>query len=382
MNAGMKKSYTIALGLFIAFSVNAQDTLNRSPFLAEASYTGDNAANLDGGIKTGYAYLGMVNLSLFFDFEKAGLWKGGSVFIHAANTHGAVPSAKMFGDAQVASNIEAGNHTYVQELYYKQTLGKVELTIGLQDLNVEFVNSGYGALFLNSSFGIMPVISANLAAPIFPLTSPGFTTRININERSTWLVALYDGCPTGVDDNPNNLKWQFNSGDGLLAITEYQRTLQINRHQGLYKIGLFSHNHVIQKAFGEALPDSLNRIIAGAYVLVDQVIWERNEKSLGIFTQAGYSPSGYSANDVYVGMGLNMGGFLSKKKNDVLGLAVAHAHYTGGTGSETSVELTWLKPVHKHITIQPDIQYIIQPSGKVGGLRNVFAGVLRIALSF
>ena len=40
-----------------------------------------------------------------FDTEKANFWKGGELFINAANTHGGEPSASFIGDYQVASNI-------------------------------------------------------------------------------------------------------------------------------------------------------------------------------------------------------------------------------------------------------------------------------------
>ena len=168
---------------------------NEEAFSFEASYVGDLINNLSGGIKTGSSYLGMANLRLGFDTGKAGLWNGGQFYVNAANTHGATPSADMLGDMQVISNIEAGNHSYLQELWYKQALNKVELTVGLQDLNVEFANSQYGSLFMNSSFGILPVISTNFSAPIFPLTTLGVTAKWSPSEKISILGAVYDGNP-------------------------------------------------------------------------------------------------------------------------------------------------------------------------------------------
>ena len=99
------------------------------PLTFGASYIGDNFNNITGGIKTGSVYLGMANLVVLFDFQQAGLWKGAQFYINAANTQGASPSAELLGDLQVASNIEAGNHSYVQEFWLKQALGQSLLHI-------------------------------------------------------------------------------------------------------------------------------------------------------------------------------------------------------------------------------------------------------------
>ena len=109
--------------------------ISESPFLFEASYTGDIVNNLKGGIKSGSCYLGMANLHINFDVGKAGWWNGAQFYVNAANTHGTSPTAKLLGDMQVASNIDAGNHSFIQELWMKQTIKNVEITAGLQDLS-------------------------------------------------------------------------------------------------------------------------------------------------------------------------------------------------------------------------------------------------------
>lgn len=380
----MKGLYLFFPAIFFASIAMPQNTSPESKKILTfgASYIGDNVINFSGGINTGYAYLGLANLEISLDFENAGLWKGGLLYVHAANTHGSTPSADMLGDIQVASNIEAGNHTYLQEFWFMQTLGQIELTAGLQDLNVQFANTDHGALFLNSSFGILPVISGNIPAPIFPLTSLGITTKWNISDNIAWLNAVYDGYPTDFKDNPHNIRWRFESGDGILAISEIQHHITIRELPGTYKLGIYSHNHIIENNLKKDLADSLNYTITGMYVHADQKISDRNGRSIGAFLQAGYSPSEKSMNKAYLGFGINASGFLSKSKNDVLGLAVAHGSLNENTGCETTFELTWQKQINNNISIQPDIQYIIQPSGKISNLSNCLAAIVRINLVF
>ena len=383
----MKK--VCAISVFLASlcagaSLKAQSSVSEisDAFLFKTSYTADNVTNFRGGIKTGSTYLGMANIRIGFDSEKAGWWKGGQFFTNAANTHGSSPSTQLLGDMQIASNIEAGNHMYLQELWIKQTFGKVEITAGLQDLNVEFASSEHGALFLNSSFGILPVISANIPAPIFPLTSLGITTKWSLSENTSWLSAIYDGSPTDFDYNPYNTNWQFNSGDGILAITELQSVVEINHLAGCYKIGVYSHNHFFEKHFVPDFPDSLNHTIYGFYAYGDQTIWQHKNRNIGIFMQLGYSPSKLSLNSNYIGLGMNFTGWFGKSDPGILGIAMAHEYLKNDLGSETTIELTFQKKLTRNIFIQPDLQYIINPSGKSSNLNNCLAGTIRIGLSF
>lgn len=365
----------------LLFAQNSDNQVSKSLDF-EASLISDFAYNFAGGIKTGGCYLGMANIRMNFDLEKAGLWSGGQFFLNGVNTHGATPSSDIFGDIQVVSNIDAGNHTYLQEFWFRQELGKLEFTIGLQDMNLEFANSEQGSLFLNSSFGILPVISGNINSPIFPLTALGLTVKVNLSENTSWINAIYDGSPTDFDYNPYNVKWEFISGDGLLAISEFQYQASINQYPGTYKFGMYSHSHIVETSLGHTLPDSLNNHFTGFYSYMDQYLWKQNHKSLAMFAQLGYSPSKQSTHDFYFGLGMNYSGLFSKKGSDVLGLAIAQVHFKEHNKSETVLELSYKYQLTYNIFIQPDVQYIINPLGTGKSLRNCMPGILRLGINF
>jgi len=349
-------------------------------FTFKASYLGDNVNNLAGGIKTGSCYLGLANFHLKFDTKKAGLWKGGQFYINAANTHGASPSAEFIGDLQVTSNIEAGNHTFIQEFWYKQALGCVDLTAGLQDLNVQFANTENGTLYLNSSFGILPTISGNIPAPIYPLTSLGFSVTWTVSEKISWNSAVYDGCPTDFDHNTYNLNWQYHTGDGLLAFSELDYSQNILNLPGNYKIGAYSHNHWFEKSGENRDMDSACINNYGIYAIADQMLWQKEKKSVGTFLQLGFGPTRYNQNYFYFGTGLNYHGLFKKNGNDILGLAFAVACLKGNINSETTLELTYKTELTKHLFIQPDIQYIINPAGIGTNLKNCLECTIRFGI--
>jgi len=348
-------------------------------FQLGAAYQGDFITNFHGGINSGGGYLGLANLIIEVNTQNLGLWKGGYFRVNGANTHGATPSADFIGDMQVVSNIEAGDHSFLQELYYRHQWNHFEIIAGLQDMNVEFAASDHAALFLNSSFGMIPTISHNIDAPIFPLTALGITAVFELSEDVNWLNAIYDGCPTGFNHNPYNLRWIISTVDGIVGISEVQFKQAEGRNQTI-KIGIFSHYHKLENEISENTSESFNTATMGIYGYFDREIWSSGNQKLGCFSQAGFSPSDASTSDFYLGVGINFNGLLSKSGDDTFGIAFAHEHFSFALAAETAVELTYHYQLNTNINIQPDIQYIINPAGTGVTLNNALIFGLRLGV--
>jgi porin len=344
----------------------------------DATYKGDLVTNFNGGISTGTTYLGLADLFLHFDTENAGWWRGGEFLIHGANSHGGEPTANLIGDFQFVSNIEAGNHTFLYELWLKQTISNVTATIGLQDLNVEFASSEVGSLFLNSSFGVHSVISDNITAPIFPLTSPGITFCWAASERINLKTALYSGSPIGFEANPYNIKWGLKHLNGLLWVNELQyRWAGRQEQNNILKTGVFFHQHssernVVNSETGNRLTHDF-----GFYLIGDHSI----DPKFSVFYQLGLSPR--NDNYCYLGAGCTYSGLFSKNGNDILGLAVADGMLVKERGrDETTFELTYKVKVSGQIYLQPEMQYVVHPGGTDVQLKNATVGIVRLGLEF
>lgn len=369
--------------LFPCYLYSQRDSIKKqSPFSLGVSYTGNSVTNISGGIRPGSVYLGMANLRVSFNTTRAGLWKGGEFFLNAANTHGGVPSATFVGDFQGVSNIEAGNLTYMHELWFRQSVGNFTVIAGLQDMNTEFAVSECSGIFLNGSFGVHSTIAHNVPVPIFPLTAVGVQLQWNIRENISTKIAVFDGLPDGFESNPYNLEWNLKPSDGFLTIGEvsYHRS-RINGLDGTYKLGGYYHNHVCHAdTFGIdcVTPDY------GIYFLADQVLFKGvSDRQLSFFTQVGLSPKQINDNCFYLGFGLNYTGLFPKRTDDVLGLAIAHAGFNNAIrGNETTAELTYLLKVNEHFFIQPDFQYVINPSGTDEKLANALVGTMRVGINF
>ncbi len=336
----------------VLLAAHAQ-TKEQNPFSFEGSYVGDAYYNATGGLKTGSGFMGMGNIKVGFDTGKAHWWQGGSFFINGASIHGKSLAKSYLGDMQVASNIDAGEHAYLHELWFSQQFGAVSFMLGLQDLNAGFMVSEGAGEFINSSFGVPPVIATGIQAPIFPLTGLGLTARWNINERWAIQAALFDGNQTDFDHNPHNIRWNLSKDDGLLTMGEVHL-------DGRFKMGAYYHSADENYGF---------------YALVDQQVSEH----LGLFGQLTVAPKNKNKNNYSLGIGANylIGG------RHAAGLATTHAGlHQASHKHETAIELYYKYTFSDNIALQPDIQYIINPSGSETKLNNALVGMLRLHINF
>jgi porin len=383
----MNRSIAI-LGLLMFFNHAAfnQEIMptDEKPYQLEASYISDFGRNFSGGIKKGNVFLGMANINFSFDTQKAGWWQGGSMFVKGANLHGDSPTGELVGDFQTVSNIDAGEHTYIQEWWYNQRLGTLNITVGLQDLNAEFVAVESGANFLNSSFGIPPVVSGNIPAPIFPLTAPAIVLKWEANDKITWLASFFDGKPTDFENNRYNLNWKLCKEDGFLAISELQVN-QVNFLPDVVKIGAYYHSELTEENQNTGTKEVLFDRNYGVYCIADHCLWEKqnSSKKLTAFAQVVASPEKYNTHHLYFGGGFTFSGIFGDGSGDLLGIGIAHAVFNHmESNSETVIEFNLHKDFGDNFFIQPDIQYVINPSGTDVKLDNALIGFVRMGLSF
>jgi len=373
----------IIIILFVSFifvnskNAEAQKKGNFSDVLDfNVSYTGDLVYNLKGGIKTGSTYLGLLNFDFYFDTEKAGLWNNGSFFVRLSDTHGRSLSENYIGDFQVSSNIDGGKNLYFQELWYSHKFRQFLFILGIQDLNVEFANSNCGGLFINSSFGIMPTLATNANAPIFPMTTPGFTFKWDINERWIWENAFYYGQPLDAGTKLINFEWNSEDKDGGLFISEIQHSVGSDtEHPSFLKLGTYVHHRHISADNNEGVV--VDKYIRGIYAISDLNLWNSGNKSLDAFFQIGFCPNHSVDVDYYLGGGASYTGLFSRKNRDVAGIAVNVLHFNLRDDSEAVAELTYQYNFTSNIYVQPDLQYVINPMGAEQNLNNSFVGFLR-----
>ena len=380
-------------------------------------YDGEGLVNATGGIRNGTAYLGTLRLQLTVDGQRLLGWPGATFFLNGLETHGGHPS-RFVGDAQGVSNLEAPGGWQLYEAWVQQNLldNRLSALVGRYDINSEFYRLQSAALFLNSSFGVGPEFSpSGRGGPsIFPDTSVGARLAFKPARNVVLRAAVLDGVPVDRPDGGHRL---FAKGDGVLLVGEVAflvRPAPEGRPLGgRFRIGRGANSRpydgklAVGGWYYTATFDDLrdqesegrpvrHRGSAGVYVLADELVHRsaaQSRRQINVFAQLGLGDSRVNRFGFYAGGGLVFSGLFPALENAELGLAVAIARNGSQflelqrqeavpvTGTETTVEITSLLQIGKHLALQPDIQYVLRP-GTDPTRKDALAVALRFELSY
>jgi porin len=94
------------------------------------------------------------------------------------------------------------------ELWYQQAFGDhLDVKIGQQSVDQEFMISQYGAAFVNAMFGFPALPSYDMpgGGPDYPLSSLGVRLRFKPNSALTVLGGVFDGNPAPGMGDPQQI---------------------------------------------------------------------------------------------------------------------------------------------------------------------------------
>lgn len=365
--------------VFVVFIVTGQilaaqtDSTVSDVFAWDASYIGDLGQNFDGGIKKGNTLMGLLSLGASLRTDR--LWKGGELYGQVMSSHGKGLSANYIGDLQYVSSIENGNYwIFVEKFYYRQHFRWGWLTIGLQDLNQDFLVNDGGCHFVNSSFGTPSTFPLNFPAPIYPKTTLAVSGMYSLSDEWTIKLAVFDGDCGTLERDKINMRWEVPGKNELLWIGELSyvpmERIQI-KVGGIYHTGNFPEIEDSSKVY---------KGVFGTYTLVDWSIIQRPHKRISSFAMVSYHPSKGNYNPLYLGGGLVIQGYIFNRAEDHLGLGFAYARFYDHS-YECDIECNYCIGINQHISLMPSFHYVLHPGGGMADLRNATAGILRIILT-
>ncbi len=365
-------------------------------------------ADVSGGGHQGLSYDGLTIAKLNLDLDALLGWKGGEFFTSAFDIHGHGPSRALVGNQQLVSNIEATPSIKLYDLWLDQTLfdGKVSVRAGQEGANDEMMVTAYGGLFLNSSFGFpgMPAADLPSGGPNYPLATPFARALYSPTDKITLVGAAYtdDPAPPGTGDpqarDRNGTAFRLN--DHMLGFAELWYTPDPKSPPDLpttYKLGAwYATGNFADRRFDSAggllaSPTSTGTALNHAgdwafYGVVDQMVWQRpgtKDDGVGVFAMVMAGPGDRNLSNLYAEAGMNWRGPIKDRENDVFGLAVAYLGISpaarqfsndlvafgkavsGYASNETVIEATYQAPVTDWLTLQPDVQYVINPGAGV-----------------
>ncbi len=368
--------------------------LEEQGFEPFAIYTTEGWGNVNGGLKRGAKWNGLLNTGFEFDPEPLTGWTGGLFhvegFWNQSNNTGN-RFASYAGSTNAVSNLFAADNVRVFTLWARQQMleGRVVVTGGQMAADDDFMGSEYSALFLNSAFGSMPSqtgtplaprMGGNPAFPIYAVAAPGAMVRVEPVTNVYVQGAIYAG-NSGPDVSGNHgFDWKTGGGSGEAFFWETgYKHAHVWDLPGTVKVGGTYHTGT----FADFSTGTEARSLYSFYSVVDQalVATKEGDPVLGAFWRGGVSPRrNRSQVQDYTDAGLNWFGPIPGREKDVAGIGVSYTGFsraytrsTGGAAAagETALEVTYRAQVTPWFAVQPDVQFLFNPQvNRVSGTRE------------
>jgi porin len=378
--------------------------------------------NVSGGQRQGFDYEGLTTGTLQMDTQRAFGWYGGLFNVSGEQIHGRNLSTDNLLTLQTASGIEADRATRLWELWYQQKLfdDKVDVKIGQQSLDQEFMTSTNSNYFINTMMGWPMLPSADMpgGGPAYPLSALGIRGRVHPTDSLTILGGVFNGSPspTNIGDpqlaNPSGTSFPLNGG--VLAIAELQwaypsqgTLVQANEPDPLartYKIGFwYDSERFADLRFdntGLPLADPASTGIPAThrgdyafYAVADQMIYRfpnDSDRNINVFIRPMFTPlEDRNLINFSVNGGITMHEPFFGRDDDVAGIGFGYTHVSNGASrfdddtaffnpgvfspirtSETFIEATYQYEITPWWQVQPDIQYVFNPGGGIVNPNN------------
>ena len=358
----------------------------------DAIYTGEPIRNLSGGVQTGGTYLD--NLDLQINAGRGSIFgiPGLSGLVYGLYNNSNEFSTEYVGDTHIVSSIDAPRAWRIFEAWLDWAPrwdDSLSLRAGLYDVNSEFDATETGGLFVNSAHGMGTDFSqSGLNGPsTFPVSSLALRVRTAWGAGGYGQFAVLDGVP-GDPDDPESNQIDLSSDDGALVVAEVGWSGDDWRKLA---VGAWLYTADFAPLTSPGGPqDDGNE---GWYAFADRTVWRGESAAVSAFLRVGQAEERFNPFDGYVGFGTGIAGFSARRPDDEVGLAVA----IGLTGDEfedsrqldglrtdsheTTLELTYRAPITDWLTLQPDVQYIINP-GTDPDLDDALVVLLRFELSW
>lgn len=354
----------LMLGLFSA-PVTAQDEGKAVRF--GATNITDVLGNVDGGLQRGLRVMDKVDLTVTYLGDDNGL-SGFSVFVDGQMTDGADLSGKLVGAAQAVSSLEAPAQVRLANAWMAwQREGKLGVKLGVIDLNTEFDVQATGALFLNSAFGIGPDFSQSgqNGPSIFPSTGMGLVSWWFPGGHWQLKGGVFEGAP-GDPAHPGRTNFSLTGDEGALVVLEARNRITEN-----FVLGAGAWRYTASLPAIDPVRGNLSGN-GGLYAIADGLVYAAPQgegAGLSAWLRLGWADARINAIATTVNGGLVYSAPFGRQK-DQIGLSAARAWFGGPARdvlamgkTETVLEATYSLAVNSHFSLQPDIQYVISPSG-------------------
>jgi porin len=371
--------------------------------------------NVTGGVRRGFEYNGLTTATLQLDTQAAFGWRDGLFNASALQIHGGNLTSSNLHVLNFATGVEAEPATRLWELWYQQKFGDaLDVKVGQQSLDQEFMVSQNASYFINSAYGwtTLPTFDMPGGGPAYPLSALGVRARAHVGDSVTLLAGAFNGSPTydndGDPQKQNCCGVSFPLNGGVLAIAELQYATAASGGSaksneggplpGTYKIGFWydseSFADLRYDTAGLPLGNPANNQTPASprgdyafYAVADQMIWRGEDpgRNINLFVRPMFTPlQDRNLISFSLNAGATMHGPIVGRNDDTAGLGMGIAQVSSGASgldgdtafynpgifsprrsAETFLEATYQYQVRAWWQLQPDVQYFLNPGGGI-----------------
>lgn len=305
-----------------------------------------------------------INTGRLFDLQ------GGEFYADMEYHAGRDPTKVLVGDLQIFDKQNDSPYLQIFQLWYQQRLFNdlLRIKIGKIDANTEFSVITNGLGFINSSTQVTPTLFVFPTTPE-PMPAVGlFFTPCRLFYASFGLfysnrsVHFLNFIGSPYDIQP--------ASNGIFMIGETGLTwdhLPLLATDGDARLGVWAHTGTFPEFSG-----GKRNGVQGLYAIFDQTLWrpwrsQGSDKGLGAFLEYGRTDSSVASIYEHFGGGIVWKG-LPGRPNDQVGFSPQYARLSPQADLPHNYELAletfynfWLA---SWASVQPDLQYIIDPGGQ------------------
>ena len=375
--------------------------LNKLGIVPTASYTAQLMGNPTGGQSRGFTYAGTLQASIFWNLDELFPLPGLSFNIGGAWSTGKNLSADHIGNLFTVQSAYTGPNNGTNNL----TLG--QLYLQQQLFSNSLVLAG-GRLVPANTFATMPVLNNYLNTGINPvpgalgLNDATFTSYppgvewgaqaiYNITPSFQVAAGVFNTNQNSAEGSKGGLDFGLQEGNrGVLSVVQlnyfFNHASGDGGLPGQYTVGGFYDSN---RFINLSKPDSTKSGIYSIYGMFQQMVYRDgmagSQKGLTVWGKAALAPkSTVSTMPYFFGGGLSYQGPIPGRDADMGSVAVIYgtlSRYIPRTTAETVIEVNYQITINGWLSITPDLQYVIRPSGSKA-IKNAFVLGTQMAIVF
>lgn len=359
-----------------------REKLHKAGLNISSYYRIDSMYNSNGGIGQGGKFLDRLAIFADIDGDKMFNMKGLTSHIAYYSNTGGNPD-DFVGSIQGTDTMTARrNKARFYEAYIQQNLmdDKVSLLAGIRDIDNEFFYAPTTDLFIHEVDDLDNISprSANTTS-IAPIST---TFRIKVTPNQNYYAQA-----AVADRNSKATNYPGVSGFRNLTIFEAGLTPTYDSLKNKFGVGFWRYKDQFA-----TYDNSKQKHYQGYYFVADNQLYKEEgscNQGLSSFIKVKFGEDKVVPANRTINVGLVYKGLFPTRDNGSLGFSVMRTRLDSGyrlskrssgvylNSHETTYELTYSDVVFKWLTVQPDIQYIVNPSGS-SSLKNATVFGLRL----